>query len=115
MYWYTQGLFAAEQACRRRFWFRLFLFSRDIVSFEMAVLGKLRYTLVFLQFFESTKSTRNSQPFNKWSSFVLSSHLDPICNQHDIQYLLMFVNLLCICCMSGTVPTYWGELAYNTL
>ena len=40
------------------------------------------------------------------ADFVLSSHIGRIGDQNDIEYWSIFVNVLCIFGISGTVPTY---------
>ena len=42
----------------------------------------------------------------KWYTFVMGSHLYLICDQEDVQYLSVFVNILHIFSLSGIVPTY---------
>ena len=60
---------------------------------------------------ENTKQTRNAKTSNYRLNFVLSSHLDPMVDQNNVQYVPGFVNILYIHIfgISGTVPMYgWG-------
>ena len=50
----------------------------------------------------------------KWPlSFVLSSHVDPIGEQIDVQYLSTSVNVLCMFGISGTVHTSTRYIVYE--
>ena len=42
----------------------------------------------------------------KLSKFVLNSCIDPIGDQHDVHKFLIFVSILFMFGISGTVPTY---------
>ena len=53
---------------------------------------------------ESLKKTQNN--IDKWSNFVLSSHIDPIGDPNDVLCLSIFVCILCMHGVSGTYPTW---------
>ena len=61
--------------------------------------------IVFVILFENTKWTWKTIPYRKMVDFVLSSHIDPISDQNDVQYLFRFVNLLYVLGIYGTVST----------
>ena len=90
MNWYPQALLTAEQACRRRF----LLLKHNAPFFQTCPF--LTETCIFvyicsLCLFLKTPNRRETQRHSKWRlDFVLSSHIDPIGDQNDVQYLSIY-------------------------
>ena len=57
--------------------------------------------------FLRTPNRRVTNRQSRWRlNFVLSSHIDPIGEQNNVQYMSIFVNMWFIFGISGNVPTY---------
>ena len=95
MYWYPKALFTAEQACRR-----FFVVEQQRTFFQTCPFFTkicISTNIYCICSFLKTLNRRGTQIHSKWRlNFVLSSHIDPIGNQNDVQYLSIFVHILCI-------------------
>ena len=54
----------------------------------------LLYFPCFYRFLKTPNRRGTQNHFRNWSIFVLSSHIDPIGEQNDVQYLSIFYNIL---------------------
>ena len=112
MYWYPQGLFTAEQACRRRFcyWKRRAFFQTCPFLTKRCVCTDVCCLCICLK----TQNRRGTNRQSKWRlHFVLSSHIDSIGDQHDVQYFKIFISILWIFGISGTSCST-GSNSYST-
>ena len=65
----------------------------------------LRY-LVFMFILETPNTRGRQRHSTRRLNFVLSSHIDPTCDQRDVHCLSIFVHISNVLGISGTVPTY---------
>ena len=105
MNWYPQALLTAEQACRRRFFFvekRRAFFETCPFSTKICMFTHMCCLCIFLKALDRRGTNRQS----KWRlNFVLSSHIDPIGDQNDVQYLSIYWVYL-VYLVLGTYCTY---------
>ena len=87
MDWYPQAPLTAFQACRRRF----FLFSKQHALLKKVLVCEYLLSIVnnygFYPFVKTPNRRGTQIHAERWSNFVLSSHLDPIGHQNDVQEL----------------------------
>ena len=80
------------------------------ICLQKQQVGSTLLMFVDIQCFHRLLKTPNSRGIQRPSKrplrFVLKSHLDPIGDPHDLQHSSIFVNMLHISCISGTVPAY---------
>ena len=90
MDWYHQAPLTAFQACRRRFFF----FSKQHAFLEKVLVCEYLLKNVnnygFYPFLKTPNRRGTQIHAERWSNFVLSSHLDPIGYQNNVQELSIY-------------------------